>query len=288
MYEDIEYKVEGPVATITFNRPEKLNAVRRQTFEDLFSALDEAELDDRVRAVVFTGKGRAFCAGADLELGFRRLSPDDGGDGPDIFPDLGGQATLRLFEMRKPLIAAANGAGVGFGASVLLPMDFRLASHDARFGFVFSRRGIATDACSSWFLPRVVGISTATDWMMTGRIFDAQEAHRKGFIQTLCEPDKLLPAAMEIAEQIAANTSAMSVAMNRQLLWRMLGAEHPLIAHELESVALSTSFGMADCAEAVSAFNEKRSAKFTSTAADARFMDRWWDGMGVRPLTDGN
>lgn len=276
MFEDIEYRVEGAAAVIAFNRPEKMNAIRQRTIDDVIAAMDEAEADDRVRAVIFTGKGRGFCAGMDLDIGFVP-SPDANPEtGEGVPPDLGGTVALRLFEARKPLIGAVNGAAIGFGATVLLPMDFRLAAEGARFGYVFSRRGIVSETCASWFLPRVVGVPAALDWMITGRIFDAAEAKAKGLVQDVVAPEQLLPAAFAIAEEIAANTSAVSVAVNRQLVWRMLGVDHPRIAHDLESRGLAATFRMADTAESTRSFLEKRAPKFGSTVADADFMNAWW------------
>lgn len=276
MFEDIEYRVEGPAAVIAFNRPEKMNAIRRQTIDDLLAAMDEAERDDRVRAVIFTGKGRGFCAGMDLDIGFVPSADADPETGEGVPPDFGGTIALRLFEARKPLIGAVNGAAIGFGATVLLPMDFRLAASGARFGYVFSRRGIVSETCASWFLPRVVGVPAALDWMLTGRIFDAQEARAKGLVQDVLAPEQLLPAAFAIAEEIAANTSPVSVAVNRQLVWRMLGADHPRIAHDFESRGLAATFRLPDSAEATRSFLEKRAPEFGSTVADADFMKAWW------------
>lgn len=276
MFEDIDYAVEGAAAVITFNRPEKMNAIRRQTIDDLLAAMDEAEADDRVRAIVFTGKGRAFCAGMDLDIGFVPSPDADPETGEGVPPDFGGTIALRLFESRKPLIGAVNGAAVGFGATVLLPMDFRIAAEGARFGYVFSRRGVVSETCASWFLPRVVGVQTAMDWMLTGRIFDAVEAKAAGLVGDVVAPEKLLPAAFAIAEEIAGNTSAASVAINRQLVWRMLGADHPRVAHDYESRGLAATFRLPDSAEATRAFLEKRTPQFASTAKDADVMDAWW------------
>ncbi len=276
MYEDIEYSVDGRTALISFNRPHKLNAVRRQTYLELFRALDEAERDDRVRSVIFTGKGRGFCAGADLDTGFVPSREGDPVTGENVRPDIGGTATLRLFDMRKPLIGAVNGPAIGFGATFLLPMDFRIASTTARFGYVFTRRAIVAESCSSWFLPRIVGMPTALDWMLTGRIFEAAEAKAAGLVRDVVEAEALLPAAFAIADEIASTTSPASVAFNRQLIWRMQAVDHPRIAHDYESRALAFTFRAADSAESTRAFHEKRPPNFVSTVADTAFTEQWW------------
>ena len=276
-YEDLDYSVDAKIATIALNRPDKLNAARAETYDELVGALDAADADEAIRAIIVTGRGRAFCAGTDLSGG--RFSLPRGGDpatGEGIPADLGGRVTLRLFEMRKPVIGAVNGPAVGFGATFLLPMDYRLASSTARFGFVFTQRGIAAESCSSWFLPRIVGITTALDWMLTGRIVDAEEALRKGLVSEIIAPEQLLARATAIAREIADNTAPASVALNRQLLWRMLGADHPLEAHKLESRAIAATVGTPDSAEGARAFLEKRPPNFTGKVADTRYMETWW------------
>ncbi len=257
------------IATIALNRPDKLNAARAATYDEIVAALDAADADEAVRAIIVTGRGRAFCAGTDLSGG--GFSLPRGGDpatGEGIPADLGGRVTLRLYGMRKPIIGAVNGPAVGFGATFLLPMDYRLASSTARFGFVFSRRGIAAESCSSWFLPRIVGITTALDWMLTGRIIDAaRPAKRAG--QRGRGPEELLARATAIAREIADNTAPASVALNRQLLWRMLGADHPLEAHRLESRAIAATVGTPDAAEGA-----RRSSKSGRRTLPARSATR--------------
>jgi enoyl-CoA hydratase/carnithine racemase len=276
-YEDLDYSVEARIATIAFNRPDKLNAARTDTHEQLISALEAADGDENVRAVIVTGRGRAFCAGTELSGGFGLPKGGDPATGEGTPADLGGRVTLRLFEMRKPVIGAVNGPAVGFGATFLLPMDYRIASETARFGFVFARRGIVAESCSSWFLPRLVGISRALDWMLTGRVFDAAEALSGGLVSEVLPPDALLERATAIARDIADNTAPASVALNRQLLWRMLGADHPLEAHRLESRAIAATLGMADAAEGAKSFLEKRPPNFTGRVSDTAFTGVWWD-----------
>jgi len=253
----------GGVMTLTLDRPEKLNAFTIEMMQQLIDAFDVADADDAVRAVVVTGAGRAFCAGADISggtKGFVDVEKRKVGDG--IVRDGGGLLTLRIFDSLKPVIAAVNGAAVGVGATMQLPMDMRLASEDAKFGFVFGRRGIVPEACSSWFLPRVVGLSKAMEWSTTGRIFDAQEALSAGLVRSVHKPADLLGAAQELAEEIGANNAPVSVALTRQMMWRMLGADHPMQAHRVDSLAIELRSASADAAEGVRSFTEKRPAVF--------------------------
>lgn len=253
----------GGVMTLTLDRPEKLNAFTIEMMQELIDAFDVADADDAVRAVVVTGAGRAFCAGADISggtKGFVDVEKRKVGDG--TVRDGGGLLTLRIFDSLKPVIAAVNGAAVGVGATMQLPMDMRLASEDAKFGFVFSRRGIVPEACSSWFLPRVVGISKAMEWSTTGRIFDAQEALSAGLVRSVHKPADLLGAAQELAEEIGAKNAPVSVALTRQMMWRMLGADHPMQAHRVDSLAIELRSASADAAEGVRSFTEKRPAVF--------------------------
>ncbi|MGR3508565.1 MAG: crotonase/enoyl-CoA hydratase family protein [Sulfitobacter sp.] len=253
----------GGVMTLTLDRPEKLNAFTIEMMQELIDAFDVADADDAVRAVVVTGAGRAFCAGADISggtKGFVDVEKRKVGDG--IVRDGGGLLTLRIFDSLKPVIAAVNGAAVGVGATMQLPMDMRLASEDAKFGFVFGRRGIVPEACSSWFLPRVVGISKAMEWSTTGRIFDAQEALSAGLVRSVHKPADLLGAAQELAEEIGANNAPVSVALTRQMMWRMLGTDHPMQAHRVDSLAIELRTASDDAAEGVRSFTEKRPAVF--------------------------
>jgi len=289
-YETILYEVEDHVLTITLNRPDRLNSFTAKMMRELIDAADRFDADDDVRAVIFTGAGRGFCAGADLSDGAdtfnagarsneaERATLAGASSELDRLRDGGGRLTLRLFECRKPLIAAINGPAVGVGVTMTLPMDIRLASSKARIGFVFARRGIVPEACSSWFLPRVVGVSQALEWAYSGEVFNADEALRGGLVKSLHEPDELLPAARAIAANIAANTSAVSVAMIRQMMWKMLGADHPMEAHKVDSRAIRELGKGADAREGVVSFLEKRPAEFSLSAHDdmPQFFP-WWD-----------
>ncbi|MEM5431412.1 crotonase/enoyl-CoA hydratase family protein [Cupriavidus oxalaticus] len=268
-FETLRYAVEDGVATITLHRPDQLNAFTAQMMQDLIAAFDVTDADDNVRAVIVTGAGRAFCAGADLSGGSSTFDFEKRyGASPDTaHRDGGGRVSLRIFRSLKPVIGAVNGAAVGVGVTMQLPMDIRLASTDARFGFVFARRGITPEAASSWFLSRVVGVSTALEWCYTGRVFSAQEAHERGLVRSLHAPEDLLPAARAIACEIADNAAPVSVAISRQLIWRMAGASHPMEAHKLDSRAIQSRGRSADVKEGVSAFLEKRPAAFPDTVS---------------------
>jgi enoyl-CoA hydratase/carnithine racemase len=252
--------LEEGVLTLTLNRPDKLNAMSYALLDGLVAALDRADEDDEVRAIILTGAGRGFCAGTDLSGGSETF--DVSRVPRDEHRDLGAKLTLRIFEMRKPVIAAINGPATGIGITLTLPCDIRLASSQARMGFVFVRRGIAPDACSSWFAPRIVGISQAADWFMSGRVFDAGEALRGGLVSEVVEPERLLPRAREIARQFVSESSQVSVALVRRLLWQMLGASSPREAMLLESKALWHMGQGADSREGVASFLEKRPARF--------------------------
>ena len=266
--EQITTELADHVLTITLNRPERLNAWTHTMFGELMQAFDRADADDEVRAVIVTGAGRAFCAGADLERGGETFSKRDL-DGLDSIPeDNGGQLTLRIFESTKPVIAAINGPAVGIGATMTLPMDVRLAADDARIGFVFVRRGIVPEACSSWFLPRVVGISRAMEWVATGRVFGADEALQGGLVRSLHPKAELLDAANALAREIVDNAAPVSVALARRMLWTMLGAEHPMSAHRADSRGMFYRGRSADAAEGISAFLEKRDAHFPDKVSD--------------------
>ena len=279
------YSVDDAVATITLNRPEKMNAFTAQMRDDLVAALDETDADDAVRAVIITGAGRAFCAGADLSSGGKTFDYAARADAAreaykvgDVYRDGGGIVTLRIFSSLKPVIGAINGAAVGIGLTMQLPMDIRLASTDARFGFVFARRGITPEAASSWFLPRLVGMQTALEWCFTGRVFAAQEALDKGLVRSLHAPLDLLPAARALAREIADNTAPVSIALTRQMLWRMAGAEHPMLAHRIDSRAIQARGQSADAREGVSSFLDKRAPVYPNTVSgDMPDFFPWWD-----------
>lgn len=256
------------IATVTLNRPERMNAFNGPMIRDLLAAFDATDSDDDVRAVVVTGSGRAFCAGADLGSGSdtfnydKRAESRGAADAVGGHRDGGGIVALRIYESLKPVIAAVNGAAVGVGATMLCAMDMRLASTVAKFGFVFTRRGIVPETLSSFFLPRLVGVSTALEWFMSGRVFSADEARERGFVRSLHQPDDLLPAAYALAREIADNTAPVSVALARQMVLEMLGASHPIEAHRLESRLMVERGASADAAEGVTAFLEKRPARF--------------------------
>ncbi|MCP3934495.1 MAG: crotonase/enoyl-CoA hydratase family protein [Actinomycetia bacterium] len=289
-YETISLEVDDNIATLTLNRPDRLNAFTSKMMAEMIDAIDTTDADDDVRAVIITGAGRGFCAGADLSGGADTFDYDNrpgnadeiepGGETDDLemMRDGGGRLTLRLFESRKPLIAAINGPAVGVGVTMTLPMDIRMASTKAKIGFVFARRGIVPEACSSWFLTRVVGLSKALEWTFSGRVFDAEEALAGGLVRSVHEPDDLLPAAREIASEIARNTSAVSVAMTRHMMWKLLGADHPMEAHKIDSRAIRSLGQGADAKEGVVSFLEKRQAEFTMSAAtDMPDFYPWWD-----------
>jgi enoyl-CoA hydratase/carnithine racemase len=261
-FEQIRYEVDDGVLTITLDRPDRLNAWTPTMQQELVVALDLADADDNVRAIVFTGAGRGYCAGADLGGGGATFDRHDAIPDDEVPPDGGGVFTLRAFESTKPLIAAVNGPAVGVGVTMTLPMDVRLAAESARFGFVFARRGIVPEAASSWFLPRVAGISRAMEWVSTGRVFDAAEALAGGLVRAVYPPDELLPAAYALAREIAENTAPVSVALARRMLWTMLGAEHPGAAHRADSLAMLLRGRSDDAREGIDAFLQKRPAQF--------------------------
>jgi len=280
-FETLIYEVSEGIATVTLNRPDKLNAFTGKMMVEMIAVFDLTDADDAVRVVIVTGAGRAFCAGADLSGGantFDRGEPQalerEEGKVGDVYRDGGGRVTLRIFQSLKPVIAAVNGAAVGVGVTMQLPMDIRMASTDARFGFVFARRGITPEAASSWFLSKVVGLSTALEWCYTGRVFPAAEALERGLIRSVHAPEDLLPAARALAREIADNTAPVSVALTRQMLWRMAGAAHPMEAHKADSRAIQSRGASADTKEGVAAFLEKRPAVYPNTVS-ADLPDIW-------------
>lgn len=268
-FETLKLTLDDGVATVTLNRPDKLNAFTVQMMEDLIAAFDYTDAEDAVRVVIVTGAGRAFCAGADLSGGSGAFDYTEAGrdNAPDalesgIHRDGGGMVSLRIFRSLKPVIAAVNGAAVGVGATMQLPMDIRLASENAKFGFVFARRGIVPEAASSWFISRAVGLSTALEWCFTGRLISSREALERGLVRSVHAPDDLYPAAMAIAREIADNAAPVAVAMARQMLWRMNGASHPMEAHKLDSRGIQSRGASPDVHEGVASFLEKRPADF--------------------------
>ena len=284
-FTEILYAVEDGVLTLTLNRPAKLNALTRTMLAELLEALERADADDSVRAVIVTGAGRAFCAGADLSAGGKTFDRAARPDGDSAAPhrDGGGLFTLRVYALKKPVIAAINGAAVGFGATMTLPMDIRIASSAARMGFVFSRRGVVPEAASTWFLPRVVGINQAAEWVYTGRVFPAAEALAGGLVSRVVEPDALLPTARALAREIADNTSAVSVALARQMMWTLLGADHPMAGHRLDSRAMECMGRSPDAYEGVTSFLEKRPPRFTMRPS--KDMPPFYPFGDARPFT---
>jgi enoyl-CoA hydratase/carnithine racemase len=269
-YTQILYAVDDHVATITLNRPEQLNAFTARMMRELIDAFDRVDADDDVRAVIVTGAGRGFCAGADLSAGGTTFAEggSDENTAAGVPRDGGGMVALRIFECLKPVIAAINGPAVGVGITMTLPMDIRLASSSAKIGFVFSRRGIVPEACSSWFLPRVVGVSQALEWCYSGRVFSAAEAMAGGLLRSVHEPKELMPAARSIAAEIAENASPVSVALTRRMIWSMLTADHPMEAHRVDSRAISQRGRSADANEGVESFLAKRPPVFTDKVSD--------------------
>ena len=284
-FDTILTDLDDGILTITLNRPDRLNAWTREMGQELFAALDASDADDDVRVVIITGAGRGFCAGADLGAGgatFDHRARGETADVQGVHDSLGGDArdaewiprdgggvwTLRIFESHKPMIGAINGAAVGVGATMTLPMDIRLASETAKFGFVFARRGIVPEACSSFFLPRAVGISRALEWVTTGRVFPASEALAAGLVRDVYPADELLPAARSLAREIADNTAPVSVALARRMMWTMLGASHPMDAHMLDSRGMLARGRSNDAAEGITSFLEKRPAAFPDRVSD--------------------
>ncbi|GAB2857470.1 enoyl-CoA hydratase-related protein [Nocardioides pacificus] len=273
--------VTDGVATLTLNRPEAMNSFTDALEADLIAALDACDEDPAVRVVIITGAGRAFCAGMDLSDSseafavWRRgesappgTTYDVAGEALPVRRDGGGHVTLRMFEMTKPLIVAVNGAAVGVGATMMLAADIRLAADDARFGFVFNRRGIVPESCSTWFLPRLVGMQTAMEWVLTGRVFGADVALSHGLVRSLHPPDELLAAAYALAREIVDNTAPVSAALARQMMWRMQGADHPVVAHTVETLAINSRGMSADVADGIAAFLEKRAPVFVDRVPD--------------------
>jgi enoyl-CoA hydratase/carnithine racemase len=278
-YQQIRYEVDGPILTLTLSRPDKLNAFTVRMMHEMIDAFDRADADDAVRAIIVTGAGRAFCAGADLSGGSGAFD-HTAGSKPltiDTHRDGGGLLTLRIFESKKPVIAAINGPAVGVGVTMTLPMDVRIAAAGSRMGFVFAKRGIVPEACSSWVLPRLVGISRAAEWVYTARVFPAEEALAAGLVSRVVAPDALLETARTLAREMAEGTSAMSIALSRQLLWRMLGADHPMEAHKVDSRCIFWMGQSADAHEGVASFLEKRPPRFTlRPSKDMPEFYPWW------------
>ncbi len=278
-YTQILYSVTDHVATITLHRPDRMNAFTVTMAFELENAFQRADSDDDVRAVIFTGSGKAFCAGADLSMGADAFNYDDTKQGEDLerIRDTGGVVSLAMYECRKPIICAINGAAVGIGATMSLAADIRLCSEKSKFGFVFARRGIVPEAASSWFLPRIVGMSQALEWMLTGRLFDAAEAKAGNLVKNVLPDAELMPAALALAHEIADNTSAVSVALIRQMLWRLSAADHPVEAHKIDSRGVYYTGKSADAKEGVMSFLEKRPAAFPDKVSqNMPAFYPWW------------
>ncbi|MNF23316.1 putative enoyl-CoA hydratase echA8 [compost metagenome] len=294
-YETIRYEVKDGIATVTLNRPEVFNAMSTTMMNEVIAVFDETDRDDRVRVVVVTGEGKGFCGGADLSKGADVFDKNKNGsvvkekespireDGTidyssEAARDGGGRLALRIFNSLKPVIGAINGAGVGIGASMLLPMDIRIASEKARLGFVYARRGIVFECCSSWFLPRIVGISKTLEWSFSGRVMPAEELKAGGLVSEVVAHEQLLPRAYEIAREIADNTAPVSVALMRQMAWRSLGMSHPMEAHRIESRGICTRGRTPDAKEGVQSFLEKRLPDFPCTVGkDMPDYFPWWE-----------
>ena len=278
-YEQILYTVDQGILTLTLNRPDKLNAFTHTMLRELIDAFDRADADDEVRVIIVTGAGRGFCAGADLSAGAGSFDHAARGERTaETHRDGGGLLTLRIYESRKPVIAAINGPAVGVGVTMTLPMDIRLASSNARFGFVFARRGIVPEACSSWFLPRIVGVSQALEWSYSGRVFPAAEALQGRLVKEVLAPEDLLPRALAIATEIVENTSAISVTLIRHMMWRMLSEDHPMAAHRIDSRGIYALGQTADAKEGVSSFLDKRAPKFPGKVSrDLPDFFPWWE-----------
>jgi enoyl-CoA hydratase/carnithine racemase len=282
-FKEIRYEVDGPAAILTLNRPERLNAFTIPMQREMVAAFDLADADDDVRAVIVTGEGRGFCAGADLGSGGSSFDAEpttgEGKTHAERYPrDFGGLLTLRVFESKKPVIAAINGPAVGIGITMTLPMDIRLVSEQAKIGFVFAGRGIVPEAASSWFLPRLVGISQALEWSMTARVFDAEEALAGGLVRSIHPERELLPTARALVDEIAAHAAPVSVALTRQMMWRMLGADHPMEAHKVDSRGVYSTGRSVDAYEGVNAFLEKRDPRWTMRpTTDMPEWYPWWE-----------
>jgi enoyl-CoA hydratase/carnithine racemase len=287
-FDSIRYEVDGNIATITLNRPEQLNALTLAMTQEIVAALDLVDADDNVRAVIFTGEGRGFCAGADLtptgeSNPFASDTVPRNADGSvnysdESVRDFGGFITLRMYQCNKPLIAAINGPAVGAGASMIVAMDMRLSSEKAKFGYVFARRGIVPESASAWFLPQIVGRAQALEWCMTGRVFGPEEALAGGLVRSIHPADELINAARALATEIAENTAPVSVALTRHMIWRLPSEDHPMVAHQIDSRGIISCSKSADAKEGISSFLEKRAPVYPDKVSkDMPDFFPWWD-----------
>ena len=289
-FEQIRYDVADRIATVTLHRPDRLNAFTHRMTAELIAAFDRADADDDVKVVIVTGAGRAFCAGADLEGGGetwgRHSEAMDAQSREERYiGDGGGQVTRRIFDFNKPVIAAINGPAVGVGITMTLAMDIRMAVKDTKVGFVFAGRGIVPEACSSWFLPRIVGISQALEWVYSARVFKSEEGLAAGLFRSLHSPEELLPAARALAQEFVDNSSSISIALARHMMWRLSAAQHPLEAHEVDTAALGAVGKGSDAREGITAFLEKRKPRFVDRVTrDMPAFFPWWKDRPFKKL----
>jgi enoyl-CoA hydratase/carnithine racemase len=290
-YETLRYEVQDRILTITLNRPERMNAFNGQMCRELLAAFDQADADDNVKVVIVTGEGKGFCAGSDLEKGgetwgkHAEYLAQQAKNKERYIGDGGGQVTRRIYDFNKPVIAAINGPAVGVGITMTLAMDIRIAAPNVKLGFVFAGRGIIPEACSSWFLPRIVGISKALEWCYSARVFKSEEALDAGLVRSLHAPEELLPAARALAQEFIDNSSAVSIAMVRHMMWRMMSAPHPIDAHEVDTSAIAALGKSNDAREGIKAFLEKRKANFTDKVSqDMPKVYPWWTDREFRNL----
>jgi enoyl-CoA hydratase/carnithine racemase len=278
-YEQITCEIDGPLMIVTLNRPDKLNAYTGQMGAEITDAFERADADDNVRAVIVTGAGRGFCAGADVSGGAKSFDTT-GSHGAGVFAASGtrsGRFVEAIFNCRKPSIAAINGAAVGVGITMTLPMDIRIAARGAKIGFIFARRGLVPEAGSAWFLPKLVGLPQALRWCLSGSTFDADEARQGGLVSEVVEPADLLNRAKEIAHEMTAETSAVSIALTRQMLWRFAGAPNPFELLDIDKPMSVERGGHADVREGVQAFMEKRTPAFPGKVSqDMPSQYPWW------------
>ncbi|HMG43358.1 MAG TPA: enoyl-CoA hydratase-related protein [Acidimicrobiales bacterium] len=283
-YEQIAYEVDGGIATVTLDRPDRMNAFTVTMAAELLDVFDRIDADDEVRVVVVTGRGRAFCAGADLADGAEALDMSKSPAGVDRERDLGGIVALRIFACLKPVIGALNGSAAGVGITLTLPMDVRVLADHAKVAFGFTGRGIVPDAASSWFLPRIVGLPTALEWCLTARTLTADEALAGGVVRSVHPADEVLPVAQRLATEMAERSAPVSAALTRHMLWRLSAQPSPIAAHRLDSRLIAHTSERADAYEGITAFLEKRPAQWSlAVSADLPDDFPWWGDEPFRP-----